>query len=579
MSKLSIDQKTVLSLFSDKRADFLIPDYQRPYAWTEDQCLTLWEDIFAFAIPEGDVDQFDDNDEYFLGPIVTFRNTEGQLEIIDGQQRLTTLMLLLRAFYAKFEHMKDARSMKTRDLIASCLWKTDEFGDPDYEQLKIDSEVASDDDKGEFLEILRKGEVVPGRRSRYAENFAFFQRSIDEFVDKFPTYTPSLAMRILKNLILLPIEAESQRTALRIFSTLNDRGLPLADADIFKSQFYKYFADKGKKDEFIDRWRVLEETSSRIFDRSSSNAMDELFTRYMYYRRAKLGIRKTTTVSLRDFYERGNYELLKSEQTLADLETLLSFWVRVNDREGFSEEVIRRLFVMSHAPNSMWTYFVSVYYMHNHDENGELDDKKFLDFLSRINAFIWAYSIERPGVNALRTPIFPAMVRLVNDEPVTFEQHRFDRAGLEERMKSFRFNNGRPITRSMLVWWAFQDPDQQPFDPDVKLELEHIYAKKRADVENSLEPRSLLESLGNKAFLEKSINIRASDYRFSDKKNYYNGFTTSRGQVRPGTRNVELKKLAENHDDFKQEDIIARNEKIVSSFLDFVGEWGLLTDD
>ena len=488
-------------------------------------------------------------------------------------------MLLLRAFYVKFAYMKDPNSKMVYHYIGSCLWKTDEFGAPDYEQLKIDSEVASDDDKDEFLEILRRGEVPPGSRSRYAENFAFFQRRIEEFIDKFPTYTARLTMRILKNLILLPIEAESQRTALRIFSTLNDRGLPLADADIFKSQFYKYFADKDKKDEFIDRWRVLEETSSRIFDRPSSNAMDELFTRYMYYRRAKLGIRKTTTVSLRDFYERDNYELLKSEETLADLEALLSFWTKVRDREGFSEAVMRRLFVLSHAPNRMWTYFVSVYYLHNRDENGELDDQEFLDFLTRTTAFIWAYSIERPGVNELRTPIFPAMIRVVNDEPVTFEQHRFDRTELEERVKAYRFNNGRRFTRSMLVWWAFQDPDQQPFDPDVKLELEHIYAKKRADVENSLDPRSLLESLGNKAFLEKSINIRASDYRFSDKKNYYNGFTTSRGQVHPGTRNVELKKLAENHDDFKQEDIIARNEKIVSSFLDFVGEWGLLTDD
>ena len=52
---------------------------------------------------------------------------------------------------------------------------------------------------------------------------------------EWPTYIALLAARILNNVILLPIEAESQDTALRIFSTLNDRGLPLADADIFKS--------------------------------------------------------------------------------------------------------------------------------------------------------------------------------------------------------------------------------------------------------------------------------------------------------------------------------------------------------
>ena len=106
MSKLNIDQQTIKELFSNKRSDFLIPDYQRPYAWGEAECQTLWDDIFAFAFPENDYSRFkSDEDEYFLGPIVTFKNGDGKLEIIDGQQRLTTLMLLLRAFFSKFGNM------------------------------------------------------------------------------------------------------------------------------------------------------------------------------------------------------------------------------------------------------------------------------------------------------------------------------------------------------------------------------------------------------------------------------------------------------------------------------------------
>ena len=104
MSKLNVDQKTIKDLFQDKKADFLIPDYQRPYAWGETECQTLWDDIFSFAIPDEGRVEFDSNSEYFLGPIVTFRNTNFKMEVIDGQQRLTTLMLLLRAFYTKFGH-------------------------------------------------------------------------------------------------------------------------------------------------------------------------------------------------------------------------------------------------------------------------------------------------------------------------------------------------------------------------------------------------------------------------------------------------------------------------------------------
>ena len=108
MSKLNIDQKTIFGLFADKKADFLIPDYQRPYAWEDTECQTLWEDIFTFAFPDNNKDNFNsENDEYFLGPIVTFKNEDNKMEIIDGQQRLTTLMLLLRAFYEKFGMMQD----------------------------------------------------------------------------------------------------------------------------------------------------------------------------------------------------------------------------------------------------------------------------------------------------------------------------------------------------------------------------------------------------------------------------------------------------------------------------------------
>ena len=63
-----------------------------------------------------------------------------------------------------------------------------------------------------------------------------------EFLKEYPNYFAYLPTRILNNCILLPIEADNEKTALRIFSTLNDRGKPLADADIFKAQFYKFYS-------------------------------------------------------------------------------------------------------------------------------------------------------------------------------------------------------------------------------------------------------------------------------------------------------------------------------------------------
>ena len=356
MSKLNIDQKTVKDLFTGKKTDFLIPDYQRPYAWGETECMTLWEDLFSFSFPEDDYNNFDsDNDEYFLGPIVTFKNEKGQMEIIDGQQRLTTLMLLLRAFYDRYGNMKDDKAKKTSRTIEQCIWKTDEFGDANKSILKIDSEVATDKHKEEFLNILKTGYVADDENSRYANNYRFFQKKIEEFLNMYPDWFSFLPTRIMNNCILLPIEAESQDTALRIFSTLNDRGKPLSDADIFKAQFYKYYSDNGQKDEFIDKWKDLEVLCNSIFPSSTGSSLDEIFTRYMYYERAKQGNRKSTTEALRKFYERNAYELLKKDETFDNLIDLAYFWEDVSkqNKERFSDRVLKRLFVLNHAPNGM----------------------------------------------------------------------------------------------------------------------------------------------------------------------------------------------------------------------------------
>lgn len=546
MSKITIDQKSVKTLFSEKKADFLIPDYQRPYAWGEKECQTLWDDLFLFAFPENNCDLFNGDDEYFLGPIVTFKNDEGKLEIIDGQQRLTTLMLLLRAFYAKYGSMKDDKAIKTSKMIEQCIWKTDEFGDPDKTALKINSEVATDKQKDEFLNILKTGVIPDNASSSYANNYRFFQQKIVSFQSEYSDWFSKLPVRIMNNCILLPIEAESQDTALRIFSTLNDRGKPLSDADIFKAQFYKFYSSKGQKEEFIQRWKDLEVLCDSIFHPITGTPMDEIFTRYMYYERAKQGIKSSTTEALRKFYEKNTYSLLKKDETFDNIIDLANFWNDVQNQsvERFSDRVLRRLFVLNYAPNGMWTYFVSVYYMANRNAAGSLDDEKFFDFLNKITAFIWAYAVTNPGVNALRTPVFAEMINIVNGQPVTFEGYLFHTQQVQNALNNYVFSNNRAITKSMLTWWEFQNPGQELLSLENALEIEHIFARKRQELEQSLSNPRNIESLGNKALLEKRINIRAADYHFADKAKYYLGGENSRKQKREGTKIKELLDLA-----------------------------------
>ncbi len=581
MSKLNVDQKSIYALLSDRKADYIIPDYQRPYAWDEDSCQTLWDDIFSFAIPDNDATKFDSNDEYFLGSIVTFENDKKQQEVIDGQQRLTTFMLLLRAFYDRFTKMQDQGSKDFSERIASCIWKTDEMGKPDKDHLKIDSVVATDKDKEEFLSILRTGIVTDSQTSRYANNFRFFLKKVEEFINSFPTFAKNLPARILNNCILMPIEAESQDTALRIFSTLNDRGLPLSDSDIFKAQFYQYYKQKSEddRDEFIKDWKKLEETCEKIFHPITGTPMDDLFTRYMYFIRAKRDNNKSsTTESLRRFYERDKYSVLKQDDTFENLKDLAQFWEDITDqnRERFSEDVLKKLFILNYAPNSMWNYFISVYYLANRTEDGKLDDEGFKMFLDRTIAFIWGYAIMHPGVNALRTPIFAEMLNIVNLNEVTFSDFKFDKEQTRSAILIYDFKNGRPITKSMLALRMMLNKEQSYPKLSQQFDIEHIYPRKRQENEKGLSNNRRIDLLGNKSLLEKRVNIRASDYRFEDKIKYYQGFDNSRGQRIGGTENLELKNISNVYKKFGEKEIVERTNSFIDDFMNLLDKNGLI---
>ena len=591
MALLSVEQKSIFKIWTDAKRGYLIPDYQRPYAWGEDECLTLWDDIVAFVYPDNNADNFNDEyDQYFLGSIVTFKTTSqsdderDKWEVIDGQQRLTTLMLLLRAFYTKCDPEDNNKNIITiRSNIEKCLWKTNAFGnEPDMSVPKLISKVVTDDDLKEFQDIMRDGTVSPKAKSRYAINYCFFKSKIDSFLDKHNNDFPLLVNRILNNCIMLPIEADTMDTALRIFSTLNDRGRPLADADIFKAKFYQYFSSKGTdaKNDFINRWSNLSDTCDKIFGKSKDSPLDEIFARYMHYERSKNydKYKGSTTDGLRKFYV-DNAEYLFNESTFASLIELAEFWTHVyNLDDGYfkNPEVRKNLFILNYAPNNMWTYFLSVYYMAKR-QNGKLDEDQFNTFLRKSIAFIWAYSFTTPGSNALRTPLYPEMRNLVEGKELSFKGFLQDKNDLKNKLENYYFSNNRMLTKTMLAWWTFQNEAQDPLSLTTSFHIEHIYAKERYNkdvLDQGLDyNEELIESIGNKSLLEQGINCRASDYRFDDKGRIYRG--------QGGKKATQIKELLDiaSKSDFNIEDIDERKKNIIKSFLKYVEDNGLMKEE
>jgi hypothetical protein len=223
----------------------------------------------------------------------------------------------------------------------------------------------------------------------------------------------------------------------------------------------------------------------------------------------------------------------------------------------------------------MWQNITSVFFLKNRDEEDDLDEIKFNDFLEKITGFIWAYAVTNPGVNALRTPIYDEMVNIVKGHEISFAKYKFKEDQTRRFFENFEFGNQRSITRSMLTWYAYTYSNQNLLDMKDAYHIEHIYARKRQDMERGLKSHRSIESLGNKVLLEESINIKASDYRFEDKKNIYSG-RTRRGKNTKASQITEITSLCD-FSDFTEKEILNRNKKILDEFFQFLRNQELIS--
>ena len=290
-TEISVNKKSVKDLLkTGSISKFVIPDYQRPYNWSEDEVTTLFDDLWEATLDS--INNPESNKTFFLGSIVTFYNKEkNEQEIIDGQQRITTLFLLLRAIYTNLSKSEEKTEEEENFIneISPCLWiKAKLTNKYYYDQILIDSRTIFSDEEinnnpNEVLkEILRTGEVKEDAKDNYSKNYI-------KLKELFEAKSKNAAMKIyhfiyylLNNAILLPITTNDEDTALTIFSTLNDRGLPLSDADIFKAKIYNHLSRTKTPDnelkEFVKDWKKLEINAKEVF----KDGIQQLFYYYMF---------------------------------------------------------------------------------------------------------------------------------------------------------------------------------------------------------------------------------------------------------------------------------------------------------
>ena len=512
-------QSVEMLLGSGKSKPFVIPEYQRPYAWTEEQVETLFEDLWEFTTISGGVER---ESSYFLGSVVSYENENGEQEIIDGQQRITSLFLLLRAIYTKLvatpESERTAEANNFIGKIEPTIWRTDKLtGTVDFKNILLTSRVVNNEGNEILRAILESGKTDENAKDNYSRNYRYFQKLFDRHSTENPLMIYQFIYAVLNQAILLPITADTQDTALTIFSTLNDRGLPLSDADIFKAKIYNQLEVEAKK-VFIERWKDLDEQAT-----DANESIQQLFYYNMFYYRALDQDTNTTTPGVRKYYSANKFERLYKKELLETLFVILNLWKVVNKGEEIEGEawsknnkIKQTLDILTSYPNEFWKYPVVIYYVcYRNEENFET---RFARFLNKLLMELMTKYLMMPTINAVKPDILKLNSAIVASNIPIFEFKTVDVTQLEP----YIHNPNRNAVRMLLKTLAYEHQDELL---PTKWEIEHIFPQKWQTnyfpKESDSTIKEKIEHIGNKLPFEKKLNIVAGNGYFSKKKKEY----------------------------------------------------------
>ncbi|MEH2365073.1 DUF262 domain-containing protein [Nostoc sp.] len=236
---------------------FTIPLYQRPYAWTTEQAGELLEDLIT-ALGDSD-DKIDEINPYFLGNIVLIKGDKRDAQVVDGQQRLTTLTILLAA-------LRTSVSKEHIHILTKYLYEKDDFdpGDNVYRlnlrerDAQFFKEYIQDEGGIEKLKNLHSAKLSDSRKN-IKENTLLFVKRLQLFTNN---QLLRLTQFIIKRCFLVVVSTPDIDSAYRIFSVINNRGMDLSHADILKAEIIGKIPLE-QQDKYTTKWEELEEKLGR----------------------------------------------------------------------------------------------------------------------------------------------------------------------------------------------------------------------------------------------------------------------------------------------------------------------------
>ena len=296
---------------------FIIPIYQRTYSWTEKQCELLWDDIIRVAKNEK-------IPTHFVGSIVYIIKTDFQISgvdkllVIDGQQRLTTLSLLLLAIRKALDEKGEGKEITKNKINNYFLFNNDESGEDRYKLILTQS------DKDTLINLLDDRPQSENQSKNIINNYNFFLNQITKSnIDLDLLYKGVLKLMIVD----ISLNSDNDNPQL-IFESLNSTGLELSQADLIRNYVLMDLEREKQEHIYKNFWYPMEES----FGHSEGS---EYFDRFM---RDFLTIKTGEIPNIRDVYSSFKDYVTTGEQTVDTLVSDIHYFSKFFTKLAFEKE-------------------------------------------------------------------------------------------------------------------------------------------------------------------------------------------------------------------------------------------------
>ncbi|MGL2564747.1 GmrSD restriction endonuclease domain-containing protein [Helicobacter pylori] len=385
---------TLLKFFEENQNNqFVIPIYQRLYSWKKEQCEQLWDDIIKIG---GN----DKMNGHFIGSIlyVLDGNTHSSpLLIIDGQQRLTTITLLLIALRNHLSNEVKILEKFSRKKIESYLINSDKDGDKKFRL------ILSESDKDTLLSLIDKDRRKPSELSlKIMENFKLFEKWINENTDKLETIFKGLEKLMI---VWIALKKEKDDPQL-IFESMNSKGIELTQTDLIRNYIVMETEVEKQEGFYNQYWRAMEE------DFKQNKTLFNRFVRhYLTIKTGKIPNIKKVYEAFKDYQQKEGIEI---EDLLKDLQKYCGYFCRIvfkkedDERDEKLNEALG--FLVDLERDVIYPLLLELY---SDYKDGVLSKQDFIPIIALTESYLCRRAVCGLGTNSLNK-IFPPFTKKID---------------------------------------------------------------------------------------------------------------------------------------------------------------------